>query len=75
MDLFSTWLSAQKTFPSMTQLFTDQLTAWCNHQEVQFPEPCVSFLTTAYQEQSDIEWFNFLRGCISNYWVEIQSAY
>jgi hypothetical protein len=54
MDALSTWLDEQHTFPSITQLFIDRLTAWRNHQEVAFPAPDVDFLATAYQEQTDI---------------------
>jgi hypothetical protein len=75
MDALSTWLDEQQTFPSITQLFIDRLTAWRNHQEVAFPAPDVDFLATAYQEQTDIGWYNFLQGRISNHWVTIQSAY
>jgi hypothetical protein len=60
MDSLSTWFSVQQTFPSTTQLFINQLTSWHNPQEINFPEPGVSFLATAYQEQSGIGWFNFL---------------
>jgi hypothetical protein len=75
MESLSTWLDEQQTFPSITQLFIERLTAWRNHQEINFPEPNVDFLATAYQEQNDIGWYNFLQGRISNYWVKIQSAY
>jgi hypothetical protein len=75
MESLSNWLLAQQTFPSMTTLFIKRLTAWRNHKENNFPEPSVTFLASAYQEQSDIGWFNFLQGRISNQWVEIQSAY
>jgi hypothetical protein len=75
MDSLSTWLSAQQTFPSITQLFIDRLNAWRNRSEINFPTPQVSFIATAYNEQQDIGWFNFLQGRISNQWVAIQSAY
>lgn len=75
MDSLSDWLSEQQTFPSITQIFTERLTAWRNHQEVNYPEPTLDFLATAYREQTDIGWYNFLQGRISNYWVKIQSAY
>jgi hypothetical protein len=75
MDSLSTWLSSQQTFPSMSQLFITRLTAWRENKETHFPLPGVSFLSQAYHEQSDIGWFNFLQGRISNYWVYIQSAY
>jgi hypothetical protein len=75
MDSLSTWLSSQQTFPSMSQLFINCLTAWQENKETHFPVPGVSFLAQAYNEQSDIGWFNFLQGRISNYWVYIQSAY
>jgi hypothetical protein len=75
MDLLSTWLFEQQTFPSITQLFIARLTAWRNCQEVTFPEPNLNFLATAYREQTNIGWYNFLHGRISNYWVKIQLAY
>jgi hypothetical protein len=66
MDSLSTWLSKQQTFPSITQLFIARLTAWPNRQEVTFPEPDLNFLATAYREQTNIGWYKFLQGCISN---------
>jgi hypothetical protein len=60
MDSLSNRLSEQQKFPSKTQLFINQLTVWCNWQEVNFPEPGISFLATTYQEQSGIGWLNFL---------------
>jgi hypothetical protein len=75
MNTFSTWLAAQNTFPSLTQLFVDRLTAWRNNRKIHFPEPQAAYLATAYHEQSDIGWYNFLQGRISNHWVAIQSAY
>jgi hypothetical protein len=70
------WLSKQQTFPSITQLFIARLMAWRNRQEVTFPEPGLDFLATAYREQTNIGWYNFLQGRVcNNYWVKIQSAY
>jgi hypothetical protein len=66
MDSLSTLLSKQQTFPSITQLFIERLTAWGNHQEVNYPKPILDFLATAYHEQTDIGWYNL---------VKIQSAY
>jgi hypothetical protein len=74
MDSLSTWLFKQQTFPIITQLFIARITLWRNHQEVTFPEPDLDFIVTAYREQTNIGWYNFLQGHISNYWVKIQLA-
>jgi hypothetical protein len=40
MDSLTTWwLAAQQTFPSMTAMFIDQITAWHDQQEINFPTP------------------------------------
>jgi hypothetical protein len=71
----SAWLEQHETHPGVTHLLLARLNAWRNHHETGFPIPLIPALQTAYLDQQEIGWFNFLQGRISTYWVTIQSDY
>jgi hypothetical protein len=71
----SAWFDKQETHPGVTHLLLARLNAWRNHYETSFPIPLIPVLRTAYLDQQEIGWFNFLQGRISTYWVTIQADY
>jgi hypothetical protein len=67
------WFSQQETHPGINQLLVTRLNAWRTHHETHFPLPTLPALKTAYLDQQEIGWFNFLQGGISTYWVTLQA--
>ncbi len=65
----------QETHPGVAHLLLARINAWRYHQETRFPTPLIPTLKTAYLDQQEIGWFNFLQGRISTSWVTIQSDY
>jgi hypothetical protein len=75
MATLEAWFNQQETHPGVAHLLLARLNAWRYHQETRFPTPLIPTLKTAYLDQQEIGWFNFLQGRISTSWVTIQSDY